>query len=142
MATKSKKKKQTAIVVKAKKKRAVARAVIRPGRGTIRINKRNIEIVQPKYAKMLLEEPLMIAGEDVWKSYDIEINVQGGGFMGQIVSARAAIAKALCAATKDKKLKEAFIKYDRMLLVDDPRRVEPKKPLGPKARRKKQKSKR
>ncbi len=55
---------------------------------------------------------------------------------------RAAIAKALVEYTQNDKLKNAYIKYDRMLLVDDTRRVEPKKPLGTKARKKKQKSKR
>ena len=62
--------------------------------------------------------------------------------MSQAVAARASIAKALVGYLKDEKLKKKFIAYDRMLLVDDSRRVEPKKPLGPKARKKKQHSKR
>ena len=49
---------------------------------------------------------------------------------------------AIVEYTNDKKLKEKFIKYDRLLMVDDHRRVEPKKPLGKKARKKKQSSKR
>ena len=62
--------------------------------------------------------------------------------MGQAVSARSAIAKALVAYTKDKNLERRFREYDRLLLVDDSRRKEPKKPLGRGARAKKQKSKR
>ena len=62
--------------------------------------------------------------------------------MGQAVAARAAIAKSILEMRPNEKLKKKFLAYDRMLLVDDSRRVESKKPLGPKARKKKQKSKR
>ena len=62
--------------------------------------------------------------------------------MGQAVAARSAIAKALFEFKPSEKLRQSFLAYDRLLLVDDPRRVETKKPLGTKARKKKQKSKR
>ena len=54
----------------------------------------------------------------------------------------ASLAKALFDFKPNEKLRQTMIAYDRLLLVDDPRRVETKKPLGPKARKKKQKSKR
>ena len=138
---KKKRAKRKGILVKAKKKEAVARATIRKGSGVIRINKRNAELIEPLLVKRLVKEPVVLAGP-MAAEVDIEVNVHGGGFMSQAVSARAAIAKALVEYTQNDKLKNAFLKYDRMLLVDDTRRVEPKKPLGPKARRKKQKSKR
>ena len=138
---KKKKKRKTGVNVKAKKKSAVARAVIKKGTGTIKVNNRNLEIINPDYVKTLIKEPIMLAGETA-KGYDITVNVHGGGTMGQAVATRAVIAKALVQGSKDKGLKETFLAYDRMLLVDDVRRVEAKKPLGTKARKKKQKSKR
>jgi len=138
---KRKRAKRKGILVKAKKKEAVARATIRKGTGVVRVNRRNLELVEPLLVKRLIKEPLILAGPDA-AEVDIDVNVHGGGFMGQAVSARAAIAKALVEYTQNDKLKNIYIKYDRMLLVDDTRRVEPKKPLGTKARKKKQKSKR
>ena len=137
MAKKSKK----GVTSKAKKKTAVARASIRAGRGRVTINKRALETIEPSYLRTFIAEPLIIAGE-IAKKVDIEITVRGGGFMGQAVSARSAIAKALVAYTKDKDLERRFKEYDRLLLVDDSRRKESKKPLGRGARAKKQKSKR
>ena len=141
MDEKKKKKKGRGITSKAKKKTAVARAVIRKGTGIVHINKRNIETIKPKYLYEFVKEPLELA-ETLAGEVDISVSVAGGGFMGQAVSARSAIAKALVKFHPNEKLKQKFLKYDRMLLVDDPRRVEPKKPLGTKARKKKQKSKR
>jgi small subunit ribosomal protein S9 len=130
------------VQVKAKKKMAVARATIKKGKGRITLNKRSIDLVQPAYLLDLLQEPINLAGEVVVQGVNINIVTQGGGFMGQAVAARTAIAKALVEYTGDKKLKERFLNYDRLLLVDDSRRVEAKKPLGTKARKKKQSSKR
>jgi small subunit ribosomal protein S9 len=132
-------KKTKGIQVKAKKKTAVARAVIREGTGKIKINKLNVETKQEKYIKEFIKEPLAIAGE-IAKKYDIDIKVKGGGIMGQAVAARATIAKALVKITKDEKLKKAFLNYDRNLLVDDIRRKEAKKPLGRGARKSRQTS--
>ena len=130
------------IQVKAKKKTAVARATIKKGKGKITLNKRNVNLVKPAYLLDLLQEPLRLAGEATVQSVNIDISARGGGFMGQAIAARAAIAKALVEFTGDKKLKDRMLSYDRQLLVDDSRRVEPKKPLGTKARKKKQSSKR
>ncbi len=126
---------------KAKKKEAIARAVVRKGTGVIRINKRHIETITPEYAKELLKEPAEIAGP-VAMEVDIDVEVEGGGKMGQTIAARSAIAKAYLEYRSDEKLKKKFLSYDRLLLVDDSRRVEPKKQLGTKARKRKQKSKR
>jgi small subunit ribosomal protein S9 len=138
---KTKRSKKYGMLVKSKKKEAIARAVIKIGKGRITVNKRNIEFIEPEYVKELIFEPVKLAGDAI-KETDIKIIVKGGGFMSQAVAARSVIAKAIVEYTNDKKLKEKFIKYDRLLMVDDHRRVEPKKPLGTKARKKKQSSKR
>ena len=129
------------ITSKAKKKEARARAVIRKGTGKVTINKTNIETIEPKYVRQFIQEPLNLAG-DLAKQVEIEVTVSGGGFMGQAGSARGAIAKALIRFNKSKDLKQKMLDYDRMLLVDDSRRKEAKKPLGRGARAKKQSSKR
>lgn len=138
---KKKKKRKTGLNVKAKRKLAVARAVIKAGTGKIAINKRSLNLFEPKYLREFIEEPLHILPETA-KSADITVSVEGGGFMGQASAARSAIAKGLVLFSKDSKARQALLAYDRLLLVDDVRRVESKKPLGTKARKKKQKSKR
>jgi small subunit ribosomal protein S9 len=131
------------VVAMGKRKKSVARAIISEGTGKIRINSRTIEAVQPRYIQMRLMEPLVIAGERA-RSVDIKVTANGGGVWGQANASRTAIANALVKWTKDNKLKEAYIDYDRSLLVSDPRRTEPHKPsrstAGP--RRSKQQSKR
>lgn len=138
---KKRKAKKKGITAKSKKKTAVARAVIRKGNGTVRINKRNIELLEPRHLREMVMEPLELA-ENLAKEVNIEVVTMGGGFMGQAIAARAAIAKALVEFFGDEKLRKAFLQYDRLLLVDDVRRKEAKKPLGKGARKKKQKSKR
>lgn len=122
-----------------KRKSAVARATIKKGAGRIRINKHPLEIHEPELARLKIGEPLLIA-EDRAKALDIEVNVQGGGVMGQADAARTAIARAILAYTEDDELREIYLGYDRTLLVSDPRRKLPKKPLGRGARAKRQKS--
>lgn len=136
------KSKKHGIRVKAKKKTAIARATIKTGKGRITINHRPINIIEPKYIKELIEEPILLAGEELINGINIEVSVKGGGHMGQAISSRAAIAKALVEYFNDEKLKKRFLHYDRGLLVDDVRRKEAKKPLGRGARKKKQHSKR
>lgn len=135
----AKRKKQT--LFKAKKKEAIAQATIRAGKGVVRINSRNISLIEPAQLKALMMEPIHLAG-DAAQGVNISVHVIGSGAMSQAIAARGAIAKSLVEYTGDEKLRKRYIEYDRMLLVDDPRRVEPKKPLGPKARRRKQHSKR
>ncbi len=137
----SPKKKATGIHVKAKKKTSSARAVIKTGKGIIKINKKSLEIIKPKYVKMLIKEPLSLAGS-LTKEVDINVKVKGSGFMSQAVATRGAIAKALVEYSADEELKNKMLQYDRLLLVDDIRRKESKKQLGRGARAKKQSSKR
>jgi small subunit ribosomal protein S9 len=141
IAVTKKKKRKTGINSKAKRKEAVARAVVKKGSGKASINKRSIALFEPKTLRAFIEEPLAVL-PDIAKDVDIEVTVNGGGFMGQASAARSAIAKSLVLFSKDAKAKQALVGYDRMLLVDDVRRIESKKPLGTKARKQKQKSKR
>jgi len=124
-----------------KRKTAIARATARPGKGRIRINKVPIELIEPKYKRMKLMEPIILAGEDVIKQIDIDVVVKGGGIIGQMDAARTAIGKAIVGFTGDPKIKEKFLAYDRTLLVSDARRTEPHKPSrstkGPRAKRQK-----
>jgi small subunit ribosomal protein S9 len=132
--------KRAGMTVKAKKKTAIARGVIKKGTGKIKINKISLSGYAGGYVREFISEPLKIIKEDM-KDYDIIISVSGSGFMSQAVAVRACIAKAIVRA-KGKKYRELFNNFDRMLLVDDVRKVESKKPLGRKARKKWQHSKR
>jgi len=130
------------IVVSGTRKESVARALIKEGSGIIRINKKPIELFN-RFQQLALKEPLVIA-EDILKEklkqIDIYVNIRGGGVESQIDAARLAIARALVAFTKSAELKNAFLRYDRMLLVADTRRKEQRKPCDSKARAARQKS--
>ncbi|AIU69796.1 30S ribosomal protein S9 [Thermococcus eurythermalis] len=124
-----------------KRKTAIARATIREGKGRVRINHKPVEIIEPEIARFTIMEPLILAGEEIVGKVDIDVKVEGGGFMGQAEAARVAIARALVEWTNDMNLKEKFMKYDRTMLVGDSRRTEPHKPnrstKGPRAKRQK-----
>jgi small subunit ribosomal protein S9 len=128
------------LVVSGKRKTAMARAVVKPGIGRVRINRTPIEIFEPEIAREKIMEPLSQAGDDVWKQLDMDIKVSGGGYMGQAEAARMAIANALLKWTKSAHLRTVFVEYDRTMLAGDFRRKEPKKFGGPGARAKDQKS--
>ncbi|HIG98262.1 TPA: 30S ribosomal protein S9 [Candidatus Woesearchaeota archaeon] len=115
------------IIVSGKRKSAIARAVVRAGTGIVMVNNTLLDQCSPKIAMMLLQEPLLLAGEGATK-VDIEIDTRGGGIMGQAEAARLAMAKGLVAFLRDKKLEKAFLEYDRHMLVADVRRKEVRKP--------------
>ena len=128
------------LVVSGKRKTAVARTVVRPGVGRIRINKTPVEILEPEIAREKIMEPLLQAGPDVWKQMDMDIKTSGGGYMGQAEAARMTIANALLKWTKSTHLRTVFIEYDRTMIVGDSRSKESKKFGGPGARAREQKS--
>lgn len=127
------------VVASGKRKSAVARATIRKGRGLVRVNGIPLEVHQPYLARMMIMEPLTLAGERS-SMVDIDVNVRGGGVMGQAYASRTAIAKGLVQFLEDPELEQLYARYDRSLLVSDPRRKLPKKPMGRGARKKRQKS--
>ena len=130
------------IIVSGKRKRAIARAIIGKGSGKITINKKdykNLQILD----KLKIEEPLRIAQDILGKiNFDVSINVKGGGEKGQLEAARLALSRAMIEFSKSKELTDAFMSYDRNLLIADIRRKETYKPGDSKARKKRQSSKR
>ncbi|MCJ2555694.1 MAG: 30S ribosomal protein S9 [Candidatus Thermoplasmatota archaeon] len=122
-----------------KRKKAIARATIKPGKGLVRVNKRPVEILSPELARQKILEPIVMAGDKI-KKLDIEVNVQGGGIMGQADATRTAIARGIVAYLENKELELLYKERDRTLLASDPRRKMPKKPMGRGARKKRQKS--
>ena len=102
-------------------------------------NKKPLEIYEPDIARWKILEPIALAG-DIINKVNIEVNVKGGGFMSQANAVRTAIARGLVEYTGDTSLKSLYLQLDRTLLVNDPRRKEPKKQLGRGARKKRQKS--
>ncbi len=128
------------VIAVGKKKTAIARAVIRPGIGRVRINGVPLEIWPIEMARMKMMEPLILAGEDIVSKVDIDVNVRGGGVMGQASAVRMAIARGLVAYTQNPQLLELYMKYDPSMIKGDPRRTEPKKPGLKHARSKRQKA--
>ena len=125
-----------------KRKRAVARATFREGSGVIRINRKSPETAFERMNALRVAEAIELAREII-SGYDVDIHVSGGGHSGQAEACRVAIAKGLAELGGDK-VREAYLAYDRNLLVYDPRRTEPHKPprSSKGARRYKQRSKR
>ncbi len=121
-----------------KRKKAIARATLKPGTGKIYVNNKELELHTPKMARERIREPLVLA-KDAVKKFDIQVSAKGGGFASQADAIRLAIAKGL--AEHDSSLKDVFLDYDRQLIVADVRVRETRKPNSHgKARAKRQKS--
>ena len=129
------------IITSGKRKRSTARAVLKSGKGKVKVNNVLLDVYGNDIARTKLMEPLILAGS-ISSKVDIDIKVQGGGFMSQAEAARLAIGRALVQFSKNDKLKQIFLEYDRNLLVADTRRKEPCKPNDSKARAMRQSSKR
>ena len=129
-----------------KRKTAVARATLKPGKGRVRVNGKPIHIMEPELARNKAIEPLTIADAmDRLERVDISVDVKGGGQMGQVDAIRTAIARGLVeyndgAEGEDEELEKVYKRYDRSLIVSDTRRKEPKHQMGRGARKKWQKS--
>ncbi|GGN22918.1 30S ribosomal protein S9 [Halarchaeum nitratireducens] len=123
-----------------KKKTAVARATVTEGEGRVRINSTPVELVDPEMSRLKMLEPFRIAGEDIRDEIDVDVSVSGGGYAGQADAVRTAIARGIVEFRNDAELRDAFMEFDRQLLVNDARRKEPKKWGGPGARARYQKS--
>ncbi|ADD04014.1 30S ribosomal protein S9 [Natrialba magadii ATCC 43099] len=123
-----------------KKKTAVARATVSEGEGRVRINSKPVELVEPEMSRLKMLEPFRIAGDDLRDGMDIDVRVEGGGISGQADAVRTAIARGIVQHSNDAELRDAFMEFDRSLLVNDVRQSEPKKWGGPGARARYQKS--
>jgi small subunit ribosomal protein S9 len=136
------KNKSKKIVVSGKRKTAIARAILVEGSGKINVNKKDYKTLQ-MFDRLKIEEPIKMAENVLGKiNFDVSINVKGGGEKSQIEAARLALAKAIVEFSNSKELTEAFLNYDRNLLIADVRRKEAYKPGDSKARKKRQSSKR
>jgi len=121
------------------RKTARATAAIFPGAGRIRLNGTPVELWEPEPARLHLLGPVHVVGE-LREKYDLDVNVAGGGFMGQADAAAMAIARAYVDQVRGSEIRDKLNAYNKYLLSGDPRQAEPKKFGGPGARRKRQKS--
>ncbi|MCX8167122.1 MAG: mitochondrial small ribosomal subunit protein uS9m [Candidatus Micrarchaeota archaeon] len=125
--------------VRGKRKEAIARITLKEGKGRLFINKRALDSYDNEVFKNLVLEPLILT--ETHDKFDIYVNVRSGGVMGQAQAIRRAIATALLNYyDNNEHLRKQMLDYDRTLLVEDYRRVEPKKYKGRKARARFQKS--
>lgn len=105
-----------------RRKSAVARVRLRPGKGKIIVNKRELENYFPIFRlQEVVRQPLKVT--KMMDKYDALINVRGGGIAGQADACSLGIARALIKA--DPSLQP--ILKDEGLLTRDPREKERKK---------------
>jgi len=124
-----------------KRKTAIARAVLRhPAKGQIKITNIPLHLYEPEMARLRIQEVLEIVNHPKLEKCDIDIDVKGGGILGQSDAVRIAIAKSVNKFIGTKTIEKAFREYDDSLLSGDSRRTEPKKFGGKKARARRQKS--
>lgn len=120
-----------------RRKTAVARIYMQAGNGTITVNGKELNTYFPtEVLQIITRQPLATVKADA--TYDVKVNVRGGGVTGQAEATRMAISRALVEANAEFRpalKKEGF-------LTRDSRMVERKKPGRKKARRKFQFSKR
>jgi small subunit ribosomal protein S9 len=120
-----------------KRKNAVARVWVKPGKGTITVNTRAIEVFFARpVLRMLIQQPLVAANRS--SQYDVICTVSGGGLSGQAGAVRHGISKALTNFEPDLR---SVLKRGGFLTRDS-RVVERKKYGRAKARRSFQFSKR
>lgn len=120
-----------------RRKSAVARVFLRPGTGVFRVNGKDVDdFFSRETGRMIVRQPLVLT--NLLNSFDILVNVNGGGESGQAGAVRHGIARAL--ADYDESLKSELRRAG--LITRDAREVERKKVGLHKARRRKQFSKR
>lgn len=120
-----------------RRKTSVARLYMQPGNGEISVNGRELKDYFPSdVLQIIVQQPFSLLEQN--GSFDVKVNVDGGGPKGQAEAIRLAISRALCEVDAENRpplKKEGF-------LTRDPRMVERKKYGKRKARRAFQFSKR
>jgi len=120
-----------------RRKCAVARVFMKPGNGVIVVNHKPVdEYFSRETGRMIVRQPLELTGNI--KTFDIMVNISGGGESGQAGAVRHGITRALL--DYDETLRPVLRKAG--LVTRDAREVERKKVGLRKARRRKQFSKR
>jgi len=105
-----------------RRKNAVARVYLRPGKGEIKVNKREFDNYFPNEAlRMIIRQPLNLT--ETVEKFDILVNVVGGGNSGQAGAVRHGITRALLKF--DAELRPVLKKAG--LVTRDPRKKERKK---------------
>lgn len=83
-----------------RRKTSVARVMLTPGSGKILINKKDLEeYFNYETLKIIAKSPLVITENET--SYDVKVNVKGGGYTGQAGAIRHAISRALLEVNPD-----------------------------------------
>jgi small subunit ribosomal protein S9 len=120
-----------------RRKRSVARVILRPGIGEWKVNGREVTDYFPRPTHQIrLEEPFKIT--DLEGQFDVTVRVNGGGLTGQSDAVRMGLARAI--VQHDEELRPVL--REKGMLTRDARQVERKKPGQPKARKRFQFSKR
>jgi small subunit ribosomal protein S9 len=120
-----------------RRKSSVARVILTPGSGKIEVNGREfVDYIPSALARLDVSQPLVLTANE--NTFDISVNVNGGGLIGQAGAIRLGITRALLEVNPDyrKILKPAG------LITRDPRAKERKKYGLKKARKASQFSKR
>ena len=112
-----------------RRKSAVARVILTPGKGNIIVNGRDVNEYFP-FAVLVMDikQPLVLTNNE--EAFDITVNVKGGGFSGQAGAIRHGITRALLEVDKVNEGKEDS--YRKILktagfITRDPRQKERKK---------------
>ncbi|MBF0484073.1 MAG: 30S ribosomal protein S9 [Candidatus Omnitrophica bacterium] len=114
-----------------RRKSSIARVVLTPGKGVIRVNKREFtNYFTRETDRILITEPLKLT--NTAEKFDITVNVNGGGSTGQAGAMRLGLSRAL--TLFDLETRSTLKKAD--MLRRDPRMKERKKPGQKGARRK------
>ena len=120
-----------------RRKTSIARVYVKPGKGQIIVNERELKEYFPsEILQTTVKQALAISKSE--GNYDVTVNVEGGGFKGQAEAIRLGIARALVNINTENR---PALKKEG-LLTRDSRMVERKKPGRRKARRRFQFSKR
>lgn len=128
---------QKSIQTVGRRKRSVARILLRPGTGQWSVNGRPMSDYFPRPTHQIrVEEPLKVA--ELENQFDVMVRVRGGGLTGQSDAVRMGLSRAL--VEHDEELRSPL--REKGMLTRDARQVERKKPGRPKARKRFQFSKR
>lgn len=112
-----------------RRKSAVARVILTPGKGNIVVNGRDVNEYFPFAVLVMdLKQPLVLTNNE--EIFDVTVNVKGGGFSGQAGAIRHGITRALLEVDKANEGKEDS--YRKILkaagfITRDPRQKERKK---------------
>ncbi len=132
------------ILTSGKRRSAVARARFlktdNKDKAIIRINGVPLDTIEPKFARIRMMEPLILAKEHYNNDLNVKIRVHGGGVVSRAEAVRIAIARGILKYLGLSEVRQIFDDYDRTMISGDIRRTESKKYGGPGARARYQKS--